>query len=334
MQALRLETSAGGSLHTRQLPIPTPGPGQALLKVEAAGLCHSDTTILAGAGSSFIHGTPITLGHEVAGTVVALGPSPSSPPPFQAGERVAVALISHPIEHARWSSAIGLGFDGGYAQYALAPVANLVRVPAGVGFAQAAVATDSIATAYHAVRGEGRVGAGMTVAVVGLGGLGMNGVVVAALQGASVYGVDVNAGKLEDARRCGAVGAAASLEELKGVEFDVVVDFVGKRATVAAAVSAVRKGGRVVLVGLGDAVGEFPIARLVTRGITLKGSIGASKEELVSVLDLIATGKIAPKLQEIPFADVEKGLKSLDGNEVSGRLFTCPNKGFVSTNTV
>lgn len=326
-------------LHVADVPIPTPGAGQALIRVEAAGLCHSDTNLLKGV-VRLPHKQPITLGHEVAGTIIQLGPeraphgtsawnSPPTPQPsssFKPGDRIAVAQVAHPLSPLNWVASIGLGHDGGYAPFALAHVDRLVPIPPGVSFAQAASATDAISTAYHAIATTGAVGPGMTVGVIGLGGLGMSGLHVAALRGAAVYGVDVNVGKFGEARAKGAVACAASIKEFKDVVFDVVVDFVGVTVTTRSAIDAVREGGTVVLVGLGESSVRIPSARMVSKGVALLGSIGASLGDLKEVLGLIEEGRLKPTLIEVPFGEVETALWSLDRNEVAGRLYTCPGK--------
>ncbi|OLN81937.1 Alcohol dehydrogenase 3 [Colletotrichum chlorophyti] len=330
MKAFRfLGTEAG--LHLQETPIPTPGPGEALIRVKAAGLCHSDTHVLHGGGAAWMCALPVTLGHEVAGIIVSLEDSSSSsshpsasPSLFKVGDRVAVACVGHPIQERDFRKALGVGRDGGYAEYALAPLANLVKLPDAVDFASAAVATDSIATAYHAVVAEGRVGSGSTVAVIGLGGLGLNGVAVAALRGARVFGVDVDAAKFERARTLGATACAGELAAFEGETFDVVLDFAGAQATVESAVEAVRPGGRVVLVGLAAQSVRFTTTSLVTRNVQLRGSTSASVQEFREVLELLARGALKPYVEEIPFEDVPKGLEMLGRGEVSGRLYTVP----------
>ncbi|EKG13838.1 Alcohol dehydrogenase superfamily zinc-containing [Macrophomina phaseolina MS6] len=171
MKAFLFQDSSSG-LELRDLPIPEPGPGQALIAVKAAGLCHSDTHVVKGGGDAWMCKRPIVLGHEVAGTVIKFGPNtPASS--FKPGDSIVVACVGHPIDERNFAEAIGVGHDGGYAEFALAYCKHLVRIPDGVSFAQAAVATDSISTAYHAVVTEGRAAPSTTVAVIGLGGLGL-----------------------------------------------------------------------------------------------------------------------------------------------------------------
>lgn len=321
MKAFRYEDPETG-VWLEEVPIPEPKQGQALIKVHAAGLCHSDVHIIHGRGHNWIAKRPITLGHEVSGTVVKLGPGPST---VQVGDRVAVAIPSHPVEQASWETAIGLGYDGGYGQFVLGHLEFLVKIPDNVSFEQAAVATDSISTAYHAVAATAGADQSSTVAILGIGGLGMNAVKIAALRGAKVYGIDLNTAKFEEAKRCGATACAAALKEFADVKFDIIIDFVGVTQTVQSAISSVKNGGTVVLVGLGASSVEIKTTSFVTRSITLKASIGASKEDLQEVLNLLSTGHLRPNLIEIPFEDIPKGLQRLESGEVNGRLFTRPN---------
>ncbi|KAM0274258.1 hypothetical protein ACHAQH_008017 [Verticillium albo-atrum] len=310
-------------LRLSNLPIPKATPGHAVIRVKAAGLCHSDTHVLHGGGAAWMCKLPITLGHEVAGVITELDPSSSSSD-FSVGDRVAVACVGHPIQERSFAEALGVGLDGGYAEYALAPVKNLVKIPDGVDFPIAAVATDSIATAYHAVVAEGAVTASSTVAVIGLGGLGLNGVAIAALRGARVYGVDINEGKFEQARAAGAVDCATSLARFSDQTFDVILDFAGAQPTVEAAMATVRPGGTVVLVGLASEKVAFTTTALVTQNISLKGSTSASVQEFREVLELLASGGLKPHVEEIAFEDVPKGLERLGGGEAAGRLYAIP----------
>ncbi|KAJ5488134.1 Polyketide synthase enoylreductase [Penicillium expansum] len=313
----------GEGLQLRDVPMPKPGKDHVLLQVKAAGLCHSDTHVLHGGGASWMCALPVILGHEIAGTVVELGGDGSSSL-FQVGDRVAVACVGHPIQERNFQEALGVGCDGGYAEYAVAPIKNLVKLPDTVSFAQAAVATDSIATAYHAVITEGLVSKQSTVCIIGLGGLGLNGVAIAAARGAKVYGVDISSSKFGPARRAGAIECATSLHHFSDKSFDIIVDFAGAQRTVEDAISAVKIGGTVVLVGLAAATIQFTTSDLVTKNISLKGSTSASIEELHMVLKMLAAGELIPQIQEIAFQEVPASLERLGTGEVAGRLYTVP----------
>ncbi|KAK1523949.1 uncharacterized protein CCOS01_09036 [Colletotrichum costaricense] len=309
-------------LALQDVPIPSPGPEQALIRVKAAGLCHSDTHVLYGGGAAWMCALSVTLGHEVSGIITELGDSSFTS--FKVDDRVAVACVGHPIQERNFHEALGVGCDGGYAEYAVAPIKNLVKIPDQVGFAEAAVATDSVATAYHAVVTEGRVSASHTVAVIGLGGLGLNGLAIAAHRGARVFGVDINTNKFEQAKESGAVDCATDLSTFSGEIFDVILDFAGAQKTVETAISSVRPGGCVVLVGLAAQSVQITTTAIVTQNVSLKGSTSASIQEFTEVLDLIASGSIRPFVKEIPFEDVGKGLELLGTGNVNGRLYTVP----------
>jgi propanol-preferring alcohol dehydrogenase len=265
---------------------------------------------------------PLTLGHEVAGDIIEIG---SEIKGYEIGNRIACAQMSQPATIENWSNAIGLAYDGGYAEFAIVRANNITRIPEGVTFAQAAVATDSVATAYHAVVTEGPIRPGQTVAIVGLGGLGLSAVRIAHLKGAVVYGVDLDIGKFEQAIATGAKDCANSLSALKDIEFDIVFDFAGAGVTTSDAALAVKPGGKVVLVGLAAKETTLNTLDLIMRRITLVGSLGATKGDLDEVLELIASKQLTPLTTEIPFLDIPKGLVELNGGKVSGRLFTDPS---------
>lgn len=321
MDAFRFSSVSSG-LQLQTVPIPEPATSEALIRVEAAGLCHSDTHVLHGGGAAWMRKLPITLGHEIAGVITKLGGSSTS---FKVGDRVAVACVGHPIEKRDFNEALGVGVDGGYAQYVVAPLKNLVTIPDNVSFAHAAVATDSVATAYHAVVTEGGIGRSSTVGIIGLGGLGLNGVAIAAAKGASVFGVDIDESKFQHAQSFGATSCANSLSVFSDQQFDVIVDFAGAQATVEAAMTAVRPGGTVVLVGLASDKVTFTTTNLVTKNIALKGSTSASIQELQDVLQLIAKGVLRPQIEELVFNDIPAGLERLLTNQVKGRLYSMPN---------
>lgn len=304
-----------------ELPDPVAGPGQVVLEVKAAGLCHSDVHILHGEGDGWLRKRPVVLGHEIAGTVVALGPQVAN---IAVGDRVAVGLIAQPVELADFANLPGAGYDGGYAERTVVPAANLVRIPDAVPFTHAAVATDSIATAYHAVVAESGIDSDSTVVIVGMGGLGLNAVRIAALQGATVLGVDVEEGVFAAAKANGATACYRSISEIPD-SIDVVIDFAGMGSTTAEAIATVRAGGRIVIVGLGVQEANLPTGLIITKGIALKGSLGATLDELQAVFALLADGSLAPEVEEIPFGDLAAALRRLEQGGVRGRLVTCPS---------
>ncbi|EFQ32832.1 alcohol dehydrogenase GroES-like domain-containing protein [Colletotrichum graminicola] len=323
MLAFQYESPKEG-LKLCRIPIPEPGPGSVQIRVKAAGLCHSDCHVINGHDGMLVK-KPITLGHEASGIITAIGANVVE---YRPGDRVAVSLLAYPLnmDVRGWAMAIGFGFDGGYAEYVVAPVIRLVRIPDGVPFSQAAVATDAMATAYHAVVVEAGVYPGATIGVVGIGGLGMQGLRFAALKGATVYGIDIVDSKFARAKQFGARGCFKTLKEAGDIAFDIIVDFVGAKETTRLALERVKEGGKVVLVGL--AAGNVTISStdLVARSITLVGSLGASEADLKNVLELLSKKEIEPHMEEIPFADIPAGLNALGMGKVQGRLWTDPSK--------
>lgn len=321
MKAFRFN-EAHSPLQLCDIPRPAPGPSEVLIQVKAAGLCHSDCIIMGDENYGMIMQRPLTLGHEVAGVVIELG---SEIKGYKLGDRIACAQMSQPATPENWSNAIGLAYDGGYAEFAIVRANNITRIPEGVTFAQAAVATDSVATAYHAVVTEGPIGSGETIAIVGLGGLGLSAVRIAHLKGALVYGVDLDTGKFAQAKEIGATDCANSLSAFKDIEFDIIFDFAGAGVTTSDAALAVKPGGKVVLVGLAAKETTLNTLNLIMRRITLAGSLGATKSDLDEVLQLIASKQLTSLTTEIPFLDIPKGLADLNGGKATGRLFTDPS---------
>lgn len=314
--------SVSEGLRLAQIDNPLPGPGDVVIDVKAAGLCHSDLHILNGSGTDWLLKRPIILGHEVAGIVRMLGPGVSD---VQIGDRVAVALATHPLDELDVSVAPGLGRDGGYAEQGVFPSSTLVHVPDAVALEQAAVATDSIATAYHAVVTEAAIDSGMRVAIIGLGGLGLAGVRTAAIRGATVFGVDIDPMTFAAALAQGSTECFTNITEVPR-PIDAVVDFAGVGTTTSESIAAVRLGGRVVVVGLGASQATINTHALVTRSVRLQGSLGASRVELAEVLNLIADGSITPVVEEVPFDSVPEALKHLERGTVNGRLYTRPDR--------
>ncbi|NNK91909.1 MAG: alcohol dehydrogenase catalytic domain-containing protein [Acidimicrobiia bacterium] len=253
MRALRI-TGPGRPLEAADLPRPSPGPGEVLIDVVAAGICHSDAHYRAGRPLPRL--VPVTPGHEIAGVVSDVGEGVDA---GLIGARVAVHYVvacracSRCLDEAeQFCTAYGMvgnTRDGGYADAVVVPAANAVPVPDGVDLGHAAVMMCSTATSYHALR-RGRLKAGETVAVFGVGGLGMSAVQLARILGAErVLAVDRDPGRLEIAE---ALGATPIVANGAGIidEVDVALDLVGAPAVTEAGLRALAPRGRLVLVGI------------------------------------------------------------------------------------
>ena len=302
-------TGTGSPLARHTIPVPTPGDGEVLVRVRAAGMCHSDVGELdEPSWAASITRNPITLGHEIAGEVVAVGSGVS---PWRPGDRVGV----HPLG----ATVPGYSRDGGYAAYTVAPATDLVRVPDALSFDLAAVGTDAGMTSHHALAVAG-VGPGSRVGIIGLGGLGQIGAQVAVLLGAEVHAADRSPAALAAAQGWGLAGVYSSAEEMAGLALDAVVDFAGFGTTTEAAVHAIRVGGDVVMVGLGAEHTTLTTADVIHQKARIQGSSGGTKQDIEAVYDYLEQGSVTPSVEHLTFDDVPSGIDRLRAGRVTGRL--------------
>jgi propanol-preferring alcohol dehydrogenase len=304
-----LFTGAHQPLQRVEREDPRPGPGQAVLDVRAAGLCHSDVGFLDGTITSLLPRIPIILGHEVAGVVAEVGPGTTD---VAVGDRV---VVGGPEEFAPgWSA------DGGYASKCLTIASGLVRLPDQVSFVQGATATDAGATAYGAVMGSGELRAGQKVGIVGLGGLGMTGARIAVLNGAEVYAAEPRQEAWAAAKANGVVEVVTDVRDLAARQLDLIVDFAGFGVTTAGAISAVRPGGLVVQVGLGRPEATISTAELTGKAVTLRGSRGGWPGALAAVIEHMKAGELTIEASTIGFEQIPEGLERLQQGRVVGRI--------------
>ena len=262
MKAVRL-IEIGKPLETHETPTPTPGHGEVLVRVKAAGICHSDAHYRAGA--SYAGPLPVTLGHEVAGVVAALGPGTTR---TRIDERVALHYLvtcgqCHHCNRGQeqfcdTGKMLGKHRDGGYAEYIVVPERGVVPLPEEIPFEVGAIMMCSSSTSFHALR-KARLQPGETVAVFGAGGLGMSAIQLArGLGAAEVYAVDINRDKLVLAAGFGAIPVDASgadpvelvrqLTNGRGV--DVALELIGLPVTMRQAVQVLAVQGRAALAGI------------------------------------------------------------------------------------
>lgn len=264
MKAVRL-VKTGQPLQVQEVPLPTIGVRDVLVRIKAAGICHSDVHYRA--GISPVKPLPMTPGHEVAGVVERVGAQVTSLKP---GDRVCLHYLVTCGDCAYCTSGnehfcikgqmIGKHLDGGYAEYIAVPARNAILLPDEVSFEHAAVLMCSSATSLHALR-KGRLRAGETVAVFGVGGLGMSAIQLArALSALDVYAVDINSDKLRVAARYGAIPVNAAQGDpvaeirrlTRGRGVDVAMELIGRPETLRQAVQSLAVLGRAVWVGITD----------------------------------------------------------------------------------
>jgi len=288
MRAAQL-VGPGRALELTEVPRPVASPGEALVRVAACGFCHTDLHYL-DHGVLTAKPPPVTLGHEISGTVEAVGTPLEED---RIGQRVLVPAVL-PCGRCGFCRSgrenicpdlrmLGNHLDGGFAEFVRVPVRDLVPLPPEIDLERGAVIADALTTPYHAVVHRARVRSGEWVAVVGCGGVGINAVQFAAAAGANVLAVDLRAERLETARRLGAVETVdpAGVEDLgrevrrrTGGGVDVALEAVGTPKTVLAALSTLRRGGRLCVLGYSDLTVALPLNRLMFFEYEIVGSLG------------------------------------------------------------
>jgi alcohol dehydrogenase, propanol-preferring len=295
-------------LSLNNVAAPEPAADEVVLDIKAAGLCHSDVGFIDGTLTALLPFRPITLGHEIAGIVSAVGSDVTT---FSVGDR---AVIPAAIEGP------GTSLDGGFAEKVKAPARLVAPLPDGVPFDQAAAATDAGMTSYHAVMIQGGLKPGMKVGVIGLGGLGSLGAQTAIANGAELYVAEINEKVHAMALEIGATAVAKDIRDFADKELDLVVDFAGFGTTTAGAVDIVRRGGRVVQVGLGRSEGTINLQQLTLNEVELVGSQAGTLQDCADVLQLMADGKLSAHITQISFDEIGEGIGKLARGEVIGRL--------------
>ncbi len=340
MKALVLD-EFGGPLRLQELPIPEPGPEDALVRVKACAPDQFDLTIRDGKfpGAK----TPLVLGHEIAGVVEQVGPKVTG---LALGDRVTSTLYltcgrCRQCRSGReticedFRGYIGIHTPGGYAEYTTIPAVNLVKLPESISFEDGSVLANAIGTPFHAFTKRAKLMPGDRVIITGAGGgVGLHAVQLARLMGASVMAVDLGEVKLEAARKHGAElavdpskadFAALAREWTKGMGVEVVLELVGS-ATMPTSLKAMGKGARMVIVGshTGSELSVSPQAMIANEWEIL-GSRNVSKQELAQVIDLVSTGRIAPVVTEVhPLEAAEQVHTRLRQKEIVGRVVLRP----------
>jgi len=341
MKALILK-ERDGPLVPEEVPMPQPGPGEAVVRVRACGLGLTlvwNRKARGSDGSESSDKLPRIIGHEIAGDVVDCGSGVRN---FQTGDRVNVYYYLT-CGDCRWCNVgredlcdnhagyVGRQIDGGLAEYVKLPARNLCHIPADVGYMDAAVTADAIATPVHVLRERAHLKSPETALIVGAGGgVGIHMVQMAKVLGARVIAVDISAEKLALAKEMGAdevVNAREvgfdeeALRLTKGRGVDVLVDMVGLPETLEASLRSVGKGGRVVFVGSYDNSAVLPLnPRALSGEIYLTGSRYCSRQELAEAVELVSQGRIRPVINRIcNLGEADEVLRSIERMELAGR---------------
>ena len=337
MKATRF-TEVGKPIQLEELPDPEVGPTDVLVRVAGAGVCHSDLHVIDGEVN--VRQRPITLGHENAGVIEAVGAQVTD---LQPGDGVAVfgawgCGACPQCERGEDNLCLrpvfpGVTVDGGWAEKLLVPhPRNLVKLE-DLDPVIAAPLTDAALTPYRAVRKLlSRLGPGRTLAVIGVGGLGHMALqIVRALAPATtVVAVDLSEDKLAMASELGAdhcVAAAAdvgaTIQALTGGGADAVIDFVGNDASLANAAASLAVGGKLVIVGIAGGTLNFSFWKMPLE-CEVTTSIWGNRQELKEVLALARRGLIQPHIERQPLEAINDVIARLHAGGVRGRVVLTP----------
>jgi acryloyl-coenzyme A reductase len=332
-------------LALEEVPDPAPGSKDVIIKVAGCGVCFHDIVTRNGTLKAGIK-MPLILGHEIAGTVTAVGPAVRD---FKPGDRVATAQRYHICGACRYCRTgreplcperkfLGdWGMVGGYAQYVAVEDDNVARVPDAVPLEAASIIACTIGTILNAIREVGRVEPGETALVTGAGGgLGMHAIQLARLAGAYVVAQTTSPDKAAMIREMGAQAvvvsergrdfSAAVKNETDGRGVDVAIDNVGTplfeptRRSIAA-------GGRWLLIGqlTGEFV-RFNPAQLFLKSISMLSATSTTRSQLEDSLALVARGQVRPVISEmLPLADAARAHETLESGKAVGRIVLRPN---------
>src|SRR5881394_1331556 len=318
MRAVQL-TEIGKALAQADIPIPEIGSSDVLIRVAAAGICHSDAHYRA--GISQIDSLPLTLGHEVAGRVEKVGAQIAN---LAAGDRVCVHYLvtcgrcdffKHGQEQfCRHVQMIGKHRDGGYAEFIKVPGANAFPLPDEIPFEVGAIMMCSSATALHALN-KTRFKAGESIAIFGFGGLGFSALQLAlAFDCGDVYVVEINPAKLASAANMGGIAidarSADPVEQIKettaGKGVDVALELIGSAKTMRQAVLCLGPLGRAAFVGLtAESMSIHPYTELINKEVEIIGVSDHLATEVPALLEFARSGKLCFPPETLRVVDLD-----------------------------
>src|SRR5438270_8525043 len=332
MKAAVVETF-GEPLVVREVPVPQPGPGQALVEIIASGVCHTD--LHAAEGDWPVKPTlPFIPGHEGSGNVVALGPGVTH---LKEGDRVGIAWLHSACGYCSfclsgWETLCleqknsGYSVNGSFAQYALAQADYLGRIPENLSFVDAAPILCAGVTTYKGLK-EAQTRPGEWVVISGAGGIGHVAIQYAKAMGMHVAAVDLGPEKMALAKKLGAEividaktqDPPTEIQKQIGGAHGVLVTAV---STIAfkQAIGMLRRGGTCVMNGLPP--GEFPVSifDVVLNGYTIRGSIVGTRKDLDEALTFAAEGKVKATIETLPLNSVNDIFARLKTGKVNGRV--------------
>jgi len=328
----------GQPLKIEDVSLPKVDPPDALVKVAACGVCHTDLHYLDGVPT--FKKPPLILGHEASGTVVEVGAKVVK---VKEKDKVLVppVLTCGECYHCRTGREnicqniimIGNSVDGAYAEYIKVPAKDLILLPPELPLEESAVISDAMSTPYHALKNRARAQAGDSVVIYGCGGVGLNAVQIAAMLGAFVIAVDIVDDKLKLARELGAAEVinakaedpAKAVRKITRGGADVAVEVIGNPNVMRQAFESVRWGGRVVIVGYADKDLCISAARLMFREVEVFGALGCRIVDFPSLVELVRRGKLKPLVSnKMPLSQINEALEMLKEGKISTRAIVIP----------
>jgi len=332
MMRAALLTAPGRALDIARIDVPTPGPGELLVKVEACGLCHTDLHVQE--ATSFPPGAPapLILGHEGIGIVVDRGPGATQIP---IGSRIGAPWLHDTCEHCRQCltgyesfcathRAHGYSVNGAFAEYVIVKERYAPRIPEGLDPVSAAPLMCAGVTAYGAVL-KADLAPGKTCAIIGCGGLGQYAIQLAKLTGATVIAIDANDAKLEQARSLGADAtilagptAGAQIRALGGA--DACLNFAPTAKIWPMVVEAINPLGWIISVAMVAEPVPLVLEWLTYNGVRITGTSVGTRQELLDLLALAERHQLHIKTEAIDLEAINQGLARLAAGAVDGRL--------------
>lgn len=329
MRAIQL-TDSDSAPRLVEVPIPEPGPGEVRVAVRACGICGSDLHIIDGHIPT--QDLPLTLGHEASGVVDKVGTDAAVG--IGVGDRVLInpiivcgecsACREGQTNRCPNNACLGVVGAGAAADYVVVPAGNVHRIPESIDFATAAIMADAVAGPFHAIR-EAGVRAGDTVAIFGLGGLGLHAaMILTQVVGARVIGVDTYDAALD---RAAAFGVDVVVDARNGAPSKRIVEetnggadwsfeFVGSNQTVEQAIRSLRPGGLATVVGVSadKLTLGFSLGALVAKEWSVRGSYGYVDQDLEDLIALVGSGSLTiagTVSHRVPLEDYNDGVATL-----------------------
>ena len=317
-------------LVVKDVPVPSIGPDEILIKVVACGICHTDEGYIEGVPT--YKKLPLVLGHEASGHVHELGEGVTQ---FKVGDPVLIppvltcgnckyCLVGKETLCSR-QEMLGNHIDGAFAEYIAVKAKDIVKVPDGLDLVELSIVSDAVATPYHAVYNRAGVRPGDVVVVIGCGGVGINVVQFASVAGAKVIALDLQQSKLDLAKELGADivlnpsedDPKALLKSMGGA--DIVFEVIGNPSTQQLGFDLLGAGGKLVLVGYSPKKWDgFRSGKVMFRELEVIGSLGCPPREFERILHMVKKGmiKVSPLISHrFPLDKIDDAFEVLRSGE-------------------